>query len=154
MDPIPCLHHQTRFLFLFLEAEVVYPNKIFFFSPDKFEMVVQAFEYEKKHLLSKDEVEKRKENGTCDTRATKKSKLETSETGNDNKNSQEENNGDIRPDVFSEPLRGFFKTTRSVLKTPIFRRLDAELRERREKFLEEKGWSVTEEEKQETSMPN
>ena len=51
-------------------------------------------------------------------------------------------------DVFTEPLRTFFVTTRSSMKSPIFRRLDAELREKREAMLKELGWDVTDEERQ------
>ena len=51
-------------------------------------------------------------------------------------------------DVFTEPLRTFFVTTRSSMKSPIFRRLDAELREKREARLKELGWDVTDEERQ------
>ena len=89
---------------------------------DKFEMVVQAYEYEKKFLRDKphamdplhDLIE-----------------------------------GEELPAVIEQPLRRFFKTTNNVLQTPLFRRLDNELRDRREAMLSEKGgWGVTSEEKQ------
>jgi len=51
-------------------------------------------------------------------------------------------------DVLTEPLRTFFVTTRSSMKSPIFRRLDAELRDKREAMLKELGWDVTDEERQ------
>ena len=51
-------------------------------------------------------------------------------------------------DVFTEPLRTFFVTTRSSMKSPIFRRLDVELRDKREAMLKELGWDVTDEERQ------
>ena len=51
-------------------------------------------------------------------------------------------------DVFTEPLRTFFVTTRSSTKSPIFRRLDAELRDKREAMMKELGWDVTDEERQ------
>jgi hypothetical protein len=79
---------------------------------DKFEMVVQAFEYEKAHLLSKLEAD------------------------------------DSKNDVFNQPLRGFFSSTSTAIKTPLFKRLDRELRGRRETMLKKKGWDVTDEEQQ------
>lgn len=92
---------------------------------DKFEMVLQAFEYEKEHLKSRDEV------GVDDAR-----KDTVAEGGN------------TLPDVFTEPLRRFFVTTNDVLKSPLFRRLDEELRDRREEMLKGRGWEVTEDERQ------
>jgi putative hydrolase of HD superfamily len=79
---------------------------------DKFEMVVQAFEYEAAHLLPKLEAD------------------------------------DSKGDVFNRPLRGFFSSTSTAIKTPLFKRLDRELRGRREAMLKEKGWDVTDEEQQ------
>ena len=104
-------------------------------------MVVQAFEYEKKYLLSREEAEKKRaEEKKEEEPVAKKAKVDNPQQNN--------NNGDVRADVYSEPLRGFFKTTSSVMKTPLFRRLDAELRDRRETFLKEMGWEVTDGEKQ------
>ena len=104
-------------------------------------MVVQAFEYEKDHLLSKEEAEKKKqEESESAPPAAKKARVD--DNGNPPKHS------DIRTDVFSEPLRGFFISTNKVIKTPLFRRLDKELRDRREKYLKEKGWDVTDDERQ------
>ena len=39
-------------------------------------------------------------------------------------------------------------STNSAVKTPLFRRLDKELRARREAMLEERGWAVTSDERQ------
>ena len=39
-------------------------------------------------------------------------------------------------------------STNSAVKTPLFRRLDQELRGRREAMLEERGWKVTSDERQ------
>ena len=47
-----------------------------------------------------------------------------------------------------ESLRTLFVTTRSSMKSPIFRRLDAELRDKREAMLKELGRDVTDEERQ------
>eukprot|EP00547_Thalassionema_nitzschioides_P015249 CAMPEP_0194255726 /NCGR_PEP_ID=MMETSP0158-20130606/35123_1 /TAXON_ID=33649 /ORGANISM="Thalassionema nitzschioides, Strain L26-B" /LENGTH=233 /DNA_ID=CAMNT_0038994175 /DNA_START=26 /DNA_END=727 /DNA_ORIENTATION=+ len=80
---------------------------------DKFEMIVQAYEYEAAHLLHKNEAD-------------------PSKTG----------------DVCHEPLRSFFCSTNKAIKTPLFRRLDREQRQRREVMLKERGWEVTTEERQ------
>ena len=74
---------------------------------DKFEMVVQAYEYEKMHLKNCDDADK------------------------------------TQTDVTNEPLRDFFESTNDTFKTPFFRKLDKELREKRETMLKEKGWTVT-----------
>ena len=90
-------------------TEAVYCKDI-----DKFEMVMQAYEYEKSHLKSKHEV------------------------------------GDLdagEKDVTNQPLRTFFITTQQTMKSPLFKRLDAELRVKREAMLKERGWDVTEEER-------
>lgn len=90
-----------------ISVEAIYCKDI-----DKFEMVVQAFEYESKHLLPK------------------------------------ENADDSKKDVFNAPLAGFFTSTNAAIKTPLFQRLDRELRDRREAMLLEKGWHVSDEERQ------
>uniref|UniRef100_A0A7S1B0C6 HD domain-containing protein n=1 Tax=Noctiluca scintillans TaxID=2966 RepID=A0A7S1B0C6_NOCSC len=90
---------------------------------DKFEMVVQAFEYEKEHLKPLQVGD-----ATADTVA--------------------KSHGTTVPPVFDEPLRRFFITTNAVIKSPLFRRLDVELRQRRETMLKERGWTVTAEERQ------
>jgi putative hydrolases of HD superfamily len=79
---------------------------------DKFEMVVQAYEYEKMHLKPFDQADKAKK------------------------------------DVTNEPLRDFFQSTNDAIRTPFFRKLDKELREKREAMLKEKGWTVTDDEQQ------
>lgn len=96
---------------------------------DKFEMVVQAFEYEKEHLRRREEVPG---NPAADKDST--ATMERTESG--------------PPDVTIEPLRRFFITTNNAMKTPLFRRLDKELRDRREAMLGEKGWAVTQMERQ------
>uniref|UniRef100_A0A7S3VD43 HD domain-containing protein n=1 Tax=Chaetoceros debilis TaxID=122233 RepID=A0A7S3VD43_9STRA len=98
---------------------------------DKFEMVMQAFEYEKMHLKAKSDVDVDGD----DKVNTVKSQVSSSSAGSGE-------------DVLTEPLRTFFVTTRSSMKSPIFRRLDAELREKREAMLKELGWDVTDEERQ------
>uniref|UniRef100_A0A7S2UDT9 HD domain-containing protein n=1 Tax=Attheya septentrionalis TaxID=420275 RepID=A0A7S2UDT9_9STRA len=96
---------------------------------DKFEMIVQAFEYEKEHLRQRSEVENISES------PTPISPLQNSVPGS-------------TPDVFSEPLRQFFVSTNKTMKSPLFRRLDKELRSRREEMLTKRGWDVTESERQ------
>ena len=98
-------------------AEAIYCKDI-----DKFEMVVQAYEYEKEHLLPRNQA--------------------ASSPGQDSTANGES------AGVLREPLRSFFITTNSVIRTPLFQRLDKELRERRQKMLWEKGWDVTGPEKQ------
>lgn len=103
-------------------VEAVYCKDI-----DKFEMVVQAFEYEKKYLRVKPK---------------------------DLDPLQDLLEGEDLPTVVEQPLRRFFKTTNCVMKTPLFRRLDKELRDRREAMLVEKGgWGITPEEKQAYDVP-
>lgn len=109
---------------------------------DKFEMVVQAYEYEKDHLLSKDDAAKKQSEEEEKEDAPPAKKQKPSE------DISLKTGGDFRTDVRVEPLRGFFASTSSTMKTPLFRRLDAELRERREKLLLEKGWSVADDEQQ------
>ena len=108
---------------------------------DKFEMVVQAYEYEKEHLLLRGEVAEADEEDA-------KAPIAESNNGDDNDKAKSK---DVRPDVRREPLRGFFVSTSSSMKSPMFRRLDGELRKRREKMLHEKGWDVTDAEKQQYS---
>jgi len=93
---------------------------------DKFEMVVQAFEYEKDHLQPREKV------GNSDPLS----------------NSVQLAPESSLPTVCEEPLRRFFISTNSAVKTPLFRRLDKELRARREAMLEERGWKVTSDERQ------
>ena len=77
--------------------------------------------------------------------------LDSTTPENIEKREKNNNEHDGPPSVVSEPLRRFFVTTNSVMKTPLFRRLDQELRERREAMLHEKGWKVTEDERQKYS---
>ena len=57
---------------------------------------------------------------------------------------------DLQQDVVSsggnleEPLRDFFQSQQGKMKTPLFRKLDAELRVRRINLLVELGWDITE----------
>lgn len=139
---------------------------------DKFEMVVQAFEYEQDHLLSQSEAAKKQASGTLliqeedasdtvtqEEAATKKAEAILAGLGlgdelvNSNLTKSKSNHSDIRAEVSTEPLRGFFSSTNNSIKTPLFRRLDKELRERRETFLNEMGWDVTQEERQKP-LPN
>ena len=106
---------------------------------DKFEMVVQAYEYEKVHLLPRGEVAEADEEDA---------KAPIAESNDGDNNNDKSKSKDVRPDVRREPLRGFFVSTSASMKSPMFRRLDGELRERREKMLQEKGWDVTGAEKQ------
>eukprot|EP00978_Attheya_sp_CCMP212_P046614 scaffold402007_cov55-Attheya_sp.AAC.1 len=92
-------------------------------------MIVQAFEYEKEHLRQRSEVENNSES------SNPISPLQKSVTGS-------------TPDIFSEPLRQFFVSTNKTMKSPLFRRLDKELRSRREEMLTTRGWDVTESERQ------
>ena len=100
--------------------ELKTPEAIYCKDIDKFEMVMQAYEYEKMHLKHKDD---------CD-------------------NNVDEN------DVCHAPMRTFFRTTNSSMKTPLFRRLDLELRMKRETMLKDKGWEVTDSEFQSYSEGN
>lgn len=110
---------------------------------DKFEMVVQAWEYEKEHLQSPDQVDTSKKTTEQSTRPPTAKKQK-----GDHATTNSKQHVDHRTDVFSEPLRGFFISTNKAIKTPLFRRLDRELRQRRTTFLIEKGWPVADEEQQ------
>jgi len=93
--------------------ELVTPEAIYCKDIDKFEMVMQCYEYEKAHLNQKND-------GTED---------------------------DGEKTVESEPMRTFFVTTRKTMKSPLFKRLDAELRMKREDMLKGKGWDITDAER-------
>lgn len=86
---------------------------------DKFEMVMQAYEYELEHLSEKQ----------TDSAVT---------IAND----------EAQEDGYITPLRTFYQTTNDKMKSPMFRKLDAELRQKREILLLERGWKVTNEERQ------
>jgi len=109
---------------------------------DKFEMVVQAYEYEKEYLLPRDKV------AEADEEDAKPPVAESNDDENDTTGTKKRKVNDVRPDIRREPLRGFFVSTSSCMKSPLFRRLDGELRERRESMLKGKGWDVTDAEKQ------
>mmetsp|Transcript_59012 Transcript_59012/g.71027 ORF Transcript_59012/g.71027 Transcript_59012/m.71027 type:complete len:137 (-) Transcript_59012:97-507(-) len=81
----------------------------------KFEMVMQAYEYERAHLTHKMGF--------------------ASETENDSR-------------TLLQPLRTFYITTNTSMKSPLFKRLDGELRDKREVLLLERGWDVTNVERQ------
>jgi len=108
-------------------AEAIYCKDI-----DKFEMVMQAYEYEKDYLMEKKEKKKNNENDENSDDETEEEK--------------KANNSDEK--VLKEPMRTFFITTNNVMKTPIFRRLDKGIREKRELMLKSKGWEVSSEERQ------
>jgi putative hydrolase of HD superfamily len=93
--------------------ELMTPEALYCKDIDKFEMVMQAYEYEKANLKAINYV------------------LED----------------DAEKTVSSEPMRSFFVTTSNTMKSPLFKRLDAELRSKRECMLKERGWDVTPEEK-------
>jgi len=107
------------------------PTAVIVKDIDKFEMLVQAVEYEEEHLrdcaLGVDPLQ--------DTPAS----AETAQS--------EDGTKPLPPSVCDEPLRDFFQRCQGQMKTPLFRKLDAELRERRRKMLAEKGWDITEGEK-------
>ena len=95
--------------------ELMTPEALYCKDIDKFEMVMQAYEYEKTNLkafINNDVPE-----------------------------------NDAEKTVSSEPMRTFFVTTSNTMKSPLFKRLDAELRTKRECMLKERGWDVTPEEK-------
>ena len=95
---------------------------------DKFEMLVQAMEYEQEYL------------NECGSGIDPKqdSMVAAARTTNDES---------VFPTVGQEPLRQFYQKCQGQMKTPLFRKLDAELRERRRLMLAEKGWELTESER-------
>jgi putative hydrolase of HD superfamily len=93
--------------------ELETPEALYCKDIDKFEMVMQCYEYEKAHL-----------------------------------NTKNDGNGDNSEKIVSsEPMRTFFVTTSNIMKSPLFKRLDAELRTKREDMLKEKGWDVSDAER-------
>lgn len=101
------------------------PTAIIVKDIDKFEMLVQAMEYEQEYLeVCGSGVDSMRDSFAVAARQT---------------------NGDMFtiPTVCQEPLRQFFQKCQGQMKTPLFRKLDAELRERRKKMLAEKGWDLT-----------
>lgn len=101
---------------------------------DKFEMVVQAFEYEEKHLIRRSTNNVDRDPVSVDVSAEPIA-LRTTLPGDGS-------------GVLQQPLRGFFASTNSSIKTPLFRKMDREVRDRREVLLKERGWSVMDDERQ------
>lgn len=99
---------------------------------DKFEMVVQAFEYEEKHL-------KPRNTEVVDHDVSVDISAETMVTPM---------SSNVDGGALEEPLRGFFASTNASIKTPLFRRMDREVRDRREILLNGRGWDVMEDERQ------
>jgi 5'-deoxynucleotidase YfbR-like HD superfamily hydrolase len=85
---------------------------------DKFEMLAQALEYEQEHLRD------------CPAGASPLQDIPRSLNT-------------PPPPITEQPLRDFFQRQQGQMKTPLFQKLDAELRARRTKMLAEKGWDVT-----------
>jgi putative hydrolases of HD superfamily len=92
---------------------------------DKFEMLAQAFEYEQEHLNDCPA-------GVDPVRDTPSQLSSGSGTAIG-----------VSPSIAEEPLRDFFQRQQGKMKTPLFQKLDAELRSRRQKMLATKGWQVT-----------
>jgi HD domain len=95
---------------------------------DKFEMLAQAYEYEAEHLRP------------CGTDPLQDSR--TSATAKDAAAASCPAPPPPRS-IVDEPLRDFFHRQQGKMKSPIFQRLDKELRERRKAMLSGKGWGVT-----------
>jgi putative hydrolase of HD superfamily len=108
--------------------EQLTPTAIIVKDIDKFEMLAQAYEYEQEHLKSRDGANQRPQD-----------KPNTIER-------QPQPTHDP-PSVREEPLRDFFQSQQGKMITPLFQKLDAELRHRRGKMLMERGWILTEGEK-------
>ena len=116
---------------------------------DKFEMVMQAFEYEQMHLKQKNNDTNQQENVHEENKEPlQETKKEITLEKNSKKRKLNTHNKSNQEKVIEEPLRTFFITTNSTMKTPLFRKLDLELRQRREAWLKENGWDVTEDERQ------
>lgn len=103
------------------------PTSVVVKDLDKFEMLAQALEYEQEHLQD------------CPTGSNP---LQDTPRSNTPASSDV-----LPPPITDEPLRDFFQRQHGQMKTPFFRKLDAELRTRRVKMLAERGWAVTEGEK-------
>jgi len=98
------------------------PTAVIVKDIDKLEMLVQALEYEQEHLR--------------DCRSAGGNPLQ--DTPRDRETHA------APPSVCDEPLRDFFQRCQGQFRTPLYRRLDAELRARRRQMLQTKGWDVTE----------
>ena len=110
------------------------PTAIIVKDIDKFEMLVQATEYEQEHLLPR---------GDTNVDPLQDS---TATTSSINPGEKERRTNEL-PTIGEEPLRQFFQNCQGQMKTPLYRKLDAELRERRRNMLLAKGWDITEAEK-------
>jgi putative hydrolases of HD superfamily len=93
---------------------------------DKFEMLAQAFEYEQEHLNS------------CPAGVDPMRDTPTQLSPGSSITAMSD-----PPAIAEEPLRDFFQRQQGKMKTPLFQKLDAELRLRRKKMLATKGWQVT-----------
>jgi putative hydrolase of HD superfamily len=102
------------------------PEALYCKDIDKFEMVLQASEYEKAHLISKNDI-------SCVT--------------SDETDSTSSSSSSRKKSVLTEPMRTFYITTSKKMKSPFFQRLDAELRMTRQEMLRQRGWEVLLEEK-------
>jgi putative hydrolases of HD superfamily len=96
---------------------------------DKLEMILQAMEYEEKYL------QHHPLSITTTTGDTTLTTTNATSTGTEKSTR-----------ILVEPLRGFFQSTRGVFRTPLFQRMDQDIRQRREALLIQRGWTVTEEE--------
>ncbi|KAL7560173.1 hypothetical protein ACA910_016602 [Epithemia clementina (nom. ined.)] len=155
-------------------VEAVYAKDI-----DKFEMVVQAYEYEKLHLQYNNN------NNNNNDQNNKRKRKEGPQDNDNNNNTYSDKHNDKNDDdeleplsgsipattmgaavtnasscgtthsdfCLTEPLRTFFQTTNSAIRTPLFRRLDRELRQKRQALLLERGWSVGDNEHQQEPEP-
>lgn len=101
--------------------ELLSPEALYCKDIDKFEMVMQAFEYERAHLICKKDLPFGMDEKTGDSAA-------------------------VKTLVITEPMRTFYITTSKKMRSPLFQRLDTELRKTREEMLRERGWEVLPEE--------
>ena len=113
---------------------------------DKFEMLVQAYEYEEEHLRECSPCRSPLQD-TPRSNTSINNDPTTAAVASPTQQQQQQQQQQPPPAVGDEPLRDFFQRCQGQIKTPLFRQLDAELRERRRKMLAEKGWDVTEGEK-------
>eukprot|EP01013_Petalomonas_cantuscygni_P007165 TRINITY_DN187_c0_g1_i1.p1 TRINITY_DN187_c0_g1~~TRINITY_DN187_c0_g1_i1.p1 ORF type:complete len:278 (-),score=40.37 TRINITY_DN187_c0_g1_i1:835-1668(-) len=106
---------------------------------DKFEMCCQAFEYEMLHLRPRADVHPA---GTGDAqRDTPNASVAPAADA-----AAGSHPAPTLPPVEDEPLRRFFQGCYAFYQSPLFRRLDRELRSRREAYLASRGWALTERE--------
>jgi putative hydrolase of HD superfamily len=113
---------------------------------DKFEMVLQAYEYEKQHLRCK-------QNGLVVEQDVEGGGEQVTEDGEATATTT-----NIKATYFltqpvqHHPLRDFFISTNAAMKTSFFQQLDWQVRRQREDMLRERGWEVTDAERQQTTM--